>query len=126
MAQKILIILNSSPANPGTATTAFMTARGLVEKGHDVSIFLLNDAVYLMMEGVQENVQGCGFPPFEEFFLSLTLNNKIPIYIGQSCAVGRGISDEKGNPKIEVVYGEIAGSDKLIELIVEADKVINF
>ena len=126
MAQKILIILNSGPGDPGTATSAFMVARGVAEKGHDVSIFLLNDAVYLMMEEVQENIQGSGFPPFEEFFLSLTLNNKIPIYIGQSCAVGRGMSDEKGNLKVTVAYGEIAGSDKLTELIIEADKVINF
>jgi len=126
MAQKILIIVNSGPGDPGTATVAFMVARGLVEKGHDISIFLLNDAAYLMMEEIQENVQGCGLPPFEEFFLSLTLNSKTPIYIGQSCAVGRGLCDEKGNLKVEIAYGEIAGSDKLTELIIEADKVINF
>jgi predicted peroxiredoxin len=125
MAQKILILVNSGPGDPGPSTVAFMVARALVEKGHDVSMFLLNDSVYLMMEEVQENVQGCGLPPFEEFFLSLTLNSKTPIYIGQSCAVGRGLCDEKGNPKVEFAYGEIAGSDKLTELIIEADKIIS-
>ncbi len=126
MAQKILILVNSGPGDPGPSTVPFMVARSLVDKGQDVTIFLLNDAVYLMMEGVQENVQGCGLSPFEEFFLSLTLNSKIPVYIGQSCAVGRGLCDEKGNPKVEFSYGEIAGTDKLTELIVETDKVINF
>jgi len=126
MSQKILVIVNSGPGEPGLATAAFMTARNLVEKKQNVSLFLLNDAVYLMMEEVQENIQGCGYPPFEDFFLSLTMHHKTPIYIGQSCALGRGISDEKGNLKIKVLYGTIAGSDKLSELVLEADKVINF
>lgn len=125
MAKKVLVIMNSGPEDPGRATTAFMAAKGLVEKGDDVSIFLLNNSVYLMIEESQEHVQGPGFPPFEDFFLFLTMTNKTPIYIGSSCAIGRGLCDEKFNPKVKFSYGEIAGSDKLTELIVEADKIVS-
>ena len=50
MAQKILITLNSGPGDPGTATAAFMAARGLVEKGHDVYNYLLLSDVLLFCE----------------------------------------------------------------------------
>lgn len=125
MAKKYLVIMNNGPEDPGRATAAFMAAKGLVEKGEDVSIFLLNNAAYLMVEGSEEYVQGPGFPPFEDFFLFLTITNKTPIYIGSSCAIGRGLCDEKFNPKVKFSYGEIAGSDKLTELIVEADKIVS-
>ena len=126
MAQRILIILNNGPEDPGRVTAAFMAAKGLAEKEHDISIFLLNNAVYLMVEGTAEYVQAAGFPPFEDFFLFLTTHKKIPIYMGASCAIGRGLCDEKWNPSAELSYGEIVGGDKLTELIVDADKVITF
>ena len=126
MTQNILVILNNGPEDPCRVTAAFMGAKGLVEKGHNVHIFLLNNAVYLMVQGTQESIQAAGLPPFEDFFLMLTLNKKIPIYIGASCAIGRGLCDDKGNPKVDLAYGEVAGADKLTELITNADKVVTF
>ena len=121
-----MIIINNGPEDPGRVTAAFMAARGLAEKGHDISIFLLNNGVYLMVEGTPEYVQAAGFPPFEDFFLFLTTHKKIPIYIGASCAIGRGLCDEKWNQRVQLSYGEIVGGDKLTELIIDADKVITF
>ena len=125
MTKKYLVITHSGPEDPGRATTAFKVAKNLVDKGEDVSIFLLNNAVYLMIDESQEHIQAPGSPPFEDYFLFLTMTKKIPIYIGEFCSIGRGLRDEKGNPKVKFSYGEIAGSDKLTELIVEADKILS-
>lgn len=126
MAQEILVIINNGPEDPCRVTAAFMAAKGLLEKGENVSIFLLNNGVYLMVKGAQEYIQAAGLPPFEDFFLMITLNKKTPVYIGASCAIGRGLCDEKGDPRVELSYGEIVGADKLTELIVKADKVVTF
>ena len=126
MAQKILVIINNGPEDPCRVTAAFMAAKGLAEEEHHISIFLLNNAVYLMVEGTPEYVQAAGLPPFEDFFLFLTAHKKIPIYIGSSCAIGRGLCDKKWNHRVELSYGEIVGADKLTELIVDADKVVTF
>jgi len=126
MREKVLIIINNGPEDPCRVTAAFMAAKGLVEEGQNISIFLLNNAVYLMVEGTQEYVQAAGLPPFEDFFLFLTTNKKIPIYIGASCAIGRGLCDQKRKQKVELSYGEIVGADKLTELIIKADKVVTF
>ncbi len=120
MAKKAVIILNDGPNDPNRATVAFLTAKALKEAGMEVSIWLYNDSTYLMKKGVIENVQAPGLPPLEDLFLYLSMNAKVPIYIGVSCAEGRGITKE------EIEYGELAGPPKLAELISEADVVIGF
>ena len=126
MAKKVVIIVNNGPEDPNRPTAAFLTAKALVEKGMDVSIWLYNNAVYLMKEGTAENVQAPGLPPFEDLLLFLTQTHKVPIYIGVSCAVGRGLCDEQQKPVVEFVAGELAAPPKLAELISEADEVICF
>jgi len=120
MAKKVLIIVNNGPDDPNRATVAFLTAKAVKEAGMDVSIWLYNDSTFLMKKGVAENVQAPGLPPFEDILLYLTMTEKVPIYIGVSCAEGRGISKE------EITYGEFANPKKLAELIKEADVVIGF
>ncbi len=42
---KYLIIANNGPEDPNRATVPFLTAKALVEKGHEVSIWLFNNSV---------------------------------------------------------------------------------
>jgi len=119
-AKKVLIIVNNGPDDPNRATVAFLTAKAVKEAGMDTSIWLYNDSTFLMKEGVAENVQAPGLPPFEDLLLYLTMTAKVPIYIGVSCAEGRGMS------KKETAYGEFADPQKLAELINETDVVIGF
>ncbi len=126
MAKKIVIIANNGPEDPNRATVPFLTAKALVEKGMDVSIWLYNNAVYLMKEGTPEFVQAPGLPPFEDILLFLTMTKPTPIYIGVSCAIGRGLCDEHEKPIVEFVAGELAAPPKLAQLIEEADNVIGF
>lgn len=126
MPTKVLIIANSGPEDPSRATVPFLTAKACVEKGMDVSIWLYNNSVYLVCEGVAEYIQSAGLPSLEDLLLFLTISKPIPIYIGVSCAIGRGLLDEKQNNKINFDAGELATPSKLAELIEEADKIITF
>ncbi|RLI81327.1 sulfur reduction protein DsrE [Archaeoglobales archaeon] len=126
MGKKALIILNSGPEDPCRTTAAFLTAKALAEKGEDVAIWLYNQAVYLAVDGTQSEIQAPGLPPFEDLFLFLTQTKKTPVYVGISCAVGRGLVDPQGNPKIKFCCGELANPTKLAELTEEADHILTF
>lgn len=126
MPKKVLIIANSGPEDPCRATVPFLTAKACVEKGMDVSIWLYNNSVYLVCEGVAQYVQAAGLPSLEDLLLFLTMAKPIPIYIGVSCAIGRGLLDENQQHKINFDAGELAAPPKLAELIEESDRIINF
>jgi uncharacterized protein involved in oxidation of intracellular sulfur len=124
MPKKILLIANNGPEDPNRATVPLLTAKALVESGNEVSIWLYNNAVYLMQDGTSEFVQAPGLPPFED--LLLFLENKVTIYIGVSCAIGRGLCNEKEEPLVKFVAGELASPPKLAGLIEECDNTISF
>ncbi len=123
---KYLIIANSGPEDPNRATVPFLTAKALVEKGHEVSIWLYNNAVYLLPEGVPINIQAPGLPNLEDLLLFLTMTKNIPIYIGVSCAIGRGLVSEEHEALCSFTCGELGNPSQLADLIVEADNVIGF
>ena len=121
-----MIIANSGPEDPNRATVPFITAKALVEKGHEVSIWLFNNSVYLMPEGVAENVQAPGLPNLEDLILFLTMHKKVPIYIGGACAMGRGLVTPEQEAIVSFVCGELGMPATLADLIVKADNVIGF
>lgn len=123
---KYLIIANNGPEDANRATVPFLTAKALVEKGHQVSIWLYNNAVYLMPEGVAENIQAPGLPNLEDLMLFLTMTKKIPIYIGVSCAKGRGLVSAENEALCNFTCGELGTPPQLADLIVAADNVIGF
>ncbi len=123
---KYLIIVNNGPEDPNRATVPFLTAKALVEKDHEVSIWLFNNSVYLTPDGVAENIQAPGLPNLEDLMLFLTMAKKVPIYIGTACAMGRGLVSENQEALCNFVCGELGMPSKLADLIVEADNVIGF
>ncbi len=123
---KYLIIANNGPEDPNRATVPFLTAKALVEKGHEVAIWLFNNSVYLTPEGVAENVQAPGLPNLEDLMLFLTMTKRISIYIGVGCAIGRGLVSEEQEAIATFVCGELGMPSQLADLIVEADNVIGF
>ena len=123
---KYLIIANNGPEDANRATVPFLTAKALVEKGHDVSIWLYNNSVYLIPEGVAQNIQAPGLPNLEDLLLFLSMTKKMPIYIGVSCAIGRGLVSEEHKLLSDFTCGELGVPSQLADLIVEADNVIGF
>jgi sulfur relay (sulfurtransferase) complex TusBCD TusD component (DsrE family) len=121
-----LVIANSGPEDPNRATVPFITAKALVEKGHEVTIWLFNNSVYLMPEGVAQNIQAPGLPNLEDLILFLTMNKNVPIYIGGACAIGRGLVSPEQEPMIPFVCGQLGMPSQLADLIEAADNVIGF
>ncbi len=125
MAKKYLFIVNNGPEDPNRATVPFLTAKALIEKGQEVSIWLYNNSVYLMVEDALQYVQAPGLPPLEDLMLFLDSHN-MPIYIGVSCAIGRGLVDLHHKPLVNFSYGELKSPPDLAQLMMEADDVVGF
>lgn len=126
MAKKYLMIVNNGPEDPNRATVPFLTAKALVEKGQEVAIWLYNNSVYLVKEDALQYVQAPGLPPLEDLFLFLFDTHKVPLYIGVSCAVGRGLVDLQHKPTVTFSYGELKSPPDLAQLMIEADDVVGF
>ena len=66
--------------DPTRATLPFLTAIAAAEGGHEASIALAGEAVYLMKDVILEQVHGVGWPPMAEL-LPKAIDLGIPIYI---------------------------------------------
>lgn len=63
---KILVKSAFGSDDPTKAAFAFIHANALVERGHEVRIFLLGEAVSLMRTPVADAVVPVGWPPLRE------------------------------------------------------------
>ena len=77
---KVLIKSAWGSDDPTKAAFAFLHANAFAEAGHDVQIFLLGEAVYLMKDAVMNSVAPVGWPPLSET-IPKTINLKIPLHI---------------------------------------------
>jgi len=125
MPKKYLFIVNNGPEDPNRATVPFLTAKALIEKGQEVSIWLYNNSVYLVQEETYQFVQAPGLPPLEDLLLFLD-SKGMKIHIGVSCAIGRGMVDAHHKPLVNFSYGELKSPPDLAQLMIEADDVVSF
>ena len=63
---KILFIGTSGSNDPTQAVMPFVMARGAREAGHEATVFLANEAVYLLKSEVARDVKGVGWPTAAE------------------------------------------------------------
>lgn len=76
--------------DPTMATLPFMAAKVAKEQGHDVVLWLWNEAVTLARTGVADTVVGVNLAPVKDLLAALqTLG--VPIWVCQACAVARAI-----------------------------------
>lgn len=77
---KLLFVGTFGTDDPTRASMPFIVASGALDEGHQPTIVLMGEAVYLLKEGVADSVQGIGFPPLRQP-LSKILENRVPIYV---------------------------------------------
>ena len=115
----LFVVLNNGMDNSTRATRAFQMAKIAAEKGIDVVVFLVDDAVFLAKKGMADNVKA---PTGDELktYLEFLIQKKVPIYVCKPCAATRQIKEEElvENAKIETGY-------TLIDLTMER-KVLYF
>jgi uncharacterized protein involved in oxidation of intracellular sulfur len=79
--------------DPTMATLPFIAAKSAKEAGHDVVLWLWNEAVSLAREGVADHVTGVNLTPLSELLMAVQLAG-IPIWVCGACAVARGMQSD--------------------------------
>jgi predicted peroxiredoxin len=77
---KVLVKSAWGSDDPTKAAFPFLHSNALAEAGHEVQIFLLGEAVYLMRDPVANAVIPVGWPPLAET-LKRTIEFGVPIHV---------------------------------------------
>ena len=116
--RKYLFILSRGPEDPTRAVRCFQFAKIAADKGHDVTVFLVDDAVYFTNLGLAERVKcptGDDLLPYLQ-----VIQEKGKILVCKPCAATRMIGEDELPGNFEISTGVT-----LIEISEEA-KVFSF
>ena len=76
---KLLFIGTYGTDDPTRATMPFVGAVGALIKGHEPTVLLMGESVYMLRGQVLEHVHGVGFPPLRDL-VDKILGEKVPLY----------------------------------------------
>ena len=106
--------------DPTMATLPFIAAKAAKEQGHDVVLWLWNEAVVLARQGVADHVTGVNLTPLKDLLAAVQAAG-IPIWVCGACAVARQVSE------VDLVAGStIKGMPDYIAAVLERDKSVMF
>ncbi len=106
--------------NPTMATLPFMAAKVAKEQGHEVVLWLWNEAVTLGRKGTADHVMGVNLTPLKDLLAAVQVAN-IPIWVCGACAVARQIGAG------DLVSGAtIKGMADYIKAVAERDRNVAF
>ncbi|EPR43491.1 DsrE family protein [Desulfovibrio sp. X2] len=115
---KFLFVLSRGPEDPTRAVRCFQLAKIATDKGHDTTVFLVDDAVYLANLGLAENMKA---PTGDALIGYLqTVREKGSILVCKPCAAARMIAEDDLPSGFTISTGPT-----LIDLAAEA-KVFSF
>jgi predicted peroxiredoxin len=77
---RILFIVTHGTDDPTRAVLPFVAAKGARDAGHEASIELSGEAVWLMRDTVAENTKGVGWPTVKEL-LGAMIAAGVPIHV---------------------------------------------
>lgn len=106
--------------DPTMATLPFLAAKSAYDQGHDVVLWLWNEAVTLGRKGTADHVTGVNLPPLKEV-LEAVQAAQIPIWVCGACAVARQILE------MDLVSGAtIKAMPDYIHALSEREKSVSF
>jgi uncharacterized protein len=114
---KFLINITHGPEHPTRAALGFLVGKAAIDGGHEVSLFLAGDAVQLLREPVLDNLVGLGTGSLRESFDALRAGGA-RFYVSGMSSKARGFEPNE--------TAEAAMPDKLVELALEADRVLTY
>lgn len=106
--------------DPTMATLPFMAAKTAKEQGHDVVIWLWNEAVTLGRKGVADHVMGVNLTPLKELLAAVQAAG-VTIWVCGACAVARQVS-----PDDLVAGASIKGMPDYIKEVAQRDRNVAF
>lgn len=117
---KFIITASRGTDDPTMATLPFMATKAAKEQGHDVVLWLQNEAVMLARKDTADHVVGVNLTPLKDL-LSVVQAAGIPIWVCGACAVARQIGEG------DLVGGAvIKGMPDYIQAIAECDRSVTF
>lgn len=118
---RLLVHLVSGPEHPTRGALAFLVARTAAEGGHEVSMFLAGDAVGYLRDATMDAAQGIGTGSVREHHAALVAAGGTVHASGMSSKARAIDAAAIGDKAVE-----FAPPDRLVELIVEADRVVTY
>lgn len=101
---RFFFVLSRGPEDPTRAVRCYQFAKIAAEKGHDVKIFLIDDAVYLCNLGLAERVKAPTGDDLITYFNYLQ-EKKVPVLVCKPCAAARMIGEEDLPPNYAIGTG---------------------
>ena len=93
MTDNVLIVLSCGTDNPNRSTRAFHLATIAQKQGKNVTIFLLDEGVYLAREGALDNLKAATGDVADDLLAYLQAH-EVPILACIPCAKARFIKEE--------------------------------
>jgi uncharacterized protein involved in oxidation of intracellular sulfur len=119
MSDRVLIVLSCGTDNPNRATRALFFAMTAKKKGRDVTVFLLDEAVYLAKRGIVEHLHAATGDSADDH-LAFLQEYDVPLLVCTPCAVTRQIREA------DLVKGaRFAKGDEMIDLA-DGSTVLSF
>jgi predicted peroxiredoxin len=118
---KILVNITHGPEHPTRAALGFLVAKAALEEGHEVSLFLVGDAVQLIRDEVLDSLVGLGTGRLRESFDAVVAGGA-RIYLSTMSSERRGVdeSDLAGKP------AELSTPNGLVRLAVDSDRTFTY
>ena len=118
---RLLVHLVSGPEHPTRAALAFLVARTAAEAGHEVSVFLAGDAVAYLRDATMDATHGIGTGSLREHHAALVDAGGKVFASGMSSKARAVDAAAAGDKEVE-----FAPPDRLVELILAADRVVSY
>lgn len=93
MTENVLIVLSCGTNNPNRGTRAFHLATIAQKEGKNVTMFLLDEAVYLARQGAMEHMRAATGDVADDLLAHLQAHN-VPILVCAPCAKARFVKAE--------------------------------
>ncbi|MEJ2038427.1 MAG: DsrE family protein [Desulfosarcinaceae bacterium] len=93
MSDNVVIVLSCGTDNPNRATRAFHLATVAHQEGRNVTVFLLDEGVYLASKGLAENVRSATGDALDDHLAYLQAHS-VPILACTPCAKTRRIEEK--------------------------------
>ena len=93
MTNNVVITIACGTDNPNRATRAIHLATVAHKQGKNVTLFLLDEAVYLAKKGLLDNVRAATGDIADDLMTYLQAKN-VPVIACTPCAKARGISED--------------------------------
>ncbi|HSL12026.1 MAG TPA: DsrE family protein [Actinomycetota bacterium] len=117
---KILVHLTFGPEAPTRAALAFLVARSAMDDGHEVSLFLAGDAVQLLRAPTVDALHGIGTGALREHVDALAAGGAT-VYASGMSSKARAVGTDTTPIPVEM-----ATPNRLVELVLEHDRVITY